>query len=265
MRVPHPQIVFRQRFEFFLRKLAQQFVHFVATILAVMQQRLVHEGQQQRGSRIGHGARRIPAKTGAEDRQPCQHALFFRRQALPGGLEYHAHAAVAGGHVAHCGGKEVYIAPNLSGDLTAGHCLAPRGGQLDAQRQRRHVKQQDFLQVPAHDAGLDRRQFDSGVDERAVHERFWADDLVYTSSSGSRFGKQQILDGIDGADAAEPAPAYTAEDVDIRVYDDMAVVAFRLVATAADGSVEEYFNTGTFANRDGRWQAVANQFSSFPE
>ena len=108
------------------------------------------------------------------------------------------------------------------------------------------------------------RDFLAGVDERAVHGRFWADDLVYTSSSGSRFGKQQILDGIDGADAAEPSPVYTAENVDIRVYDDMAVVAFRLVATAADGSVEEYFNTGTFAYRDGRWQAVAWQATKIP-
>ena len=108
------------------------------------------------------------------------------------------------------------------------------------------------------------RDFLAGVDERAVHERVWADDLVYTSSSGSRFGKQEILDGIDGSDTAEPAPAYTAEDVDIRVYDDMAVVAFRLVATAPDGDVQHYFNTGTFAYRDGRWQAVAWQATKIP-
>ena len=108
------------------------------------------------------------------------------------------------------------------------------------------------------------RDFLAGVDERAVHERFWADDLVYTSSSGSRFGKQEILDGIDGSDAVEPAPAYTAEHVDIRVYDDMAVVAFRLVATDEDGTAQQYFNTGTFAYRDGRWQAVAWQATKIP-
>jgi len=108
------------------------------------------------------------------------------------------------------------------------------------------------------------RDFLAGVDERAVHERFWADDLVYTSSSGSRFGKQQILDGMDEADATEPSPVYTGEDVDIRVYGDMAVVAFRLVATDEDGTARQYFNTGTFAYRDGRWQAVAWQATKIP-
>ena len=47
-------------------------------------------------------------------------------------------------------------------------------------------------------------------------------------------------------DAAEAGPVYSAADVDIRIYDDMAIVAFRLVAADADEGTLDYFNTGTF-------------------
>lgn len=101
----------------------------------------------------------------------------------------------------------------------------------------------------------------------AVHERFWSDELVYTSSIGTRFGKSDILAGIR-ASASEPSDApptnYTAEDVDIRIYGDAAVVAFRLVGTSP-GNVQRYYNTGTFLRRDGEWRAVAWQATRIPD
>lgn len=101
-----------------------------------------------------------------------------------------------------------------------------------------------------------------------VHERFWADDLVYTSSSGSRTDKASIVGGMrqSAADRPdEPAIVYSAEDVDVRVYDDAAVVAFRLVGTEqATGARTEYFNTGTFLHRGGEWRAVAWQATIIP-
>lgn len=106
--------------------------------------------------------------------------------------------------------------------------------------------------------------------EPAAHERFWADDLVYTSSNGTRTNKAAILESVRaGADnqPATPAVVYTAEDVDIRVYEDAAVVAFRLVATPSDdgeATVQTYFNTGTFLERDGEWRAVAWQATRIP-
>ena len=106
------------------------------------------------------------------------------------------------------------------------------------------------------------------ADERAAHERFWGEDLVYTSSSGARFGKAEILAGMQDESAAEPAddsPMYSADAVDIRLYDDIAVVAFRLVANETDGGVLNYFNTGTFAYRDGRWVAIAWQATRIPQ
>ena len=102
----------------------------------------------------------------------------------------------------------------------------------------------------------------------AAHERFWADDLVYTSSNGTRTDKPAILESARaGAETRPETPAvvYTAADVDIRVYGDMAVVAFRLVATPnGDGAVQTYFNTGTFLERDGEWRAVAWQATRIP-
>ncbi len=104
----------------------------------------------------------------------------------------------------------------------------------------------------------------------SVHERFWADDLVYTSSSGARTTKQAIIDGMrDAADAPAGGPyvIYSAEDISIRRYDEAAVVAFRLVATPQPGATEakmNYFNTGTFLKRDGEWRAVAWQATIIP-
>jgi len=110
------------------------------------------------------------------------------------------------------------------------------------------------------------------ADEASAHARFWADDLVYTSSAGTRTNKAEIMAGFDDAAAqadGEDAPDYRAEDVDIRLYGDASVVVFRLVAVSADesGTVTEqsYFNTGTFIRRDGRWQAVAWQATRIPE
>ena len=110
----------------------------------------------------------------------------------------------------------------------------------------------------------------ASVGDVAVHERFWADDLVYTSSNGTRTNKAGIVDGMRAAaDTREQPPSviYTAEEVDIRLYGDMAVVAFRLVGTAqgSEGGRNEYFNTGTFRKRDGEWRAVAWQATIIPE
>ena len=102
---------------------------------------------------------------------------------------------------------------------------------------------------------------------RAAHERFWADELVYTSSSGSRFGKADILDGFaNEASREEPAVVYSGEDVDVRIYGSSAVVAFRLVGTPVDESADAmyYYNTGTFVKHGDEWRAVAWQATRIP-
>ena len=109
----------------------------------------------------------------------------------------------------------------------------------------------------------------ASVDDEAAHDRFWAEELVYTSSSGERFGKAEIMAGFDeNAEPAEAGPAteYTAEDVRIQLYGETAVVTFRLVGTTQETPpvVSQYFNTGTFLKRDGQWRAVAWQATKIP-
>ena len=103
-----------------------------------------------------------------------------------------------------------------------------------------------------------------------VHERFWADDLIYTRSAGVRVGKSDILESVrtELPPPDEPPTAYTAEDVRIHQYGDTAVVAFRLVGTTGSGDkveVANYLNTGTFVRRNGEWRAVAWQATRVPE
>jgi hypothetical protein len=79
----------------------------------------------------------------------------------------------------------------------------------------------------------------ASVNDIATHERFWAEDLVYTSSRGLRFGKADILEGMRAepdSEAANPDVTYSAEDIRVRLYGEAAVVAFRLVGAPSDES-----------------------------
>ena len=112
------------------------------------------------------------------------------------------------------------------------------------------------------------RGFLEAAHTEAAHQVFWAEDVVYTSSNGTRFGKAEILAGFSDAKPVDKAPAvaYSAEDIDVRVFDTAAVVAFRLVGVPSDNSgVLQYFNTGTFLKRDDAWQVVAWQATAIPD
>ena len=98
--------------------------------------------------------------------------------------------------------------------------------------------------------------------DAAMHDRFWAEDLIYTGSSGRRVSKADIMKDVRGA--TEPSKTvYTAEDVRIRQYGDTAIVAFRLVGTTGK-EVANYLNSGTFLKRDGKWQVVNWQATRMP-
>ena len=107
----------------------------------------------------------------------------------------------------------------------------------------------------------------------AMHDRFWADELVYTSALGRRKSKPDIMRELREETAATPKPeegttVYTAEDIRIQQYGDTAVVAFRLVGTTDKGgtkTVANYFNTGTFLKRNGKWQVIAWQATALPK
>jgi len=100
--------------------------------------------------------------------------------------------------------------------------------------------------------------------DRSMHDRFWSEELIYTSSAGRRIGKADILRDLGAPrTAAEPQAKYSAEDIRIRLYGDTAVVAFRLVGATPE-QVTRYWNTGTFVKRSGQWRAVAWQATRIP-
>jgi ketosteroid isomerase-like protein len=104
----------------------------------------------------------------------------------------------------------------------------------------------------------------------AAHDRFWADDVIYTRSSGARVGKAEILENARAGPTVTAAERteYSAEDIQIQQYGDTAVVAFRLVGRTGSGPqpvVEHFLNTGTFVKRDGEWRVVAWQSTRVPE
>lgn len=106
--------------------------------------------------------------------------------------------------------------------------------------------------------------------DAAIHERFWADDLIYTRSAGRRVNKADVMRDVRSAPApkpTDPKTVYTAEDVKIQQYGDTAVVAFRLVATTDAGGLKQVanlLNSGTFVKREGKWQVVTWQSTRMP-
>ncbi|MFA0811375.1 nuclear transport factor 2 family protein [Microbulbifer epialgicus] len=105
----------------------------------------------------------------------------------------------------------------------------------------------------------------NAADSAEAHKRFWAEDLIYTSSAGKRFGKGQIMRGMENPSGETVSVTYAAEDVDIRLLGDTAVVAFQLVANDhASGKTSHYLNTGTFVKRQGKWQVLAWQATKIP-
>lgn len=110
----------------------------------------------------------------------------------------------------------------------------------------------------------------AGRNDAGVHDRFWAEDLIYTRASGQRTTKSEIMKSVRSAPGPkpdDPKTVYSAEEVQIKIYGSTAVVAFRLVGTTAtDGTetVQKFYNTGTFVKRKGVWQAVAWQATAIP-
>lgn len=111
----------------------------------------------------------------------------------------------------------------------------------------------------------------AGKNDVAVHDRFWADDLIYTRAAGARIGKAELMRGVRSAPAPKAddgTTVYTAEDLRIQLYGNAAVVAFRLVGSNEKGgktTVSKFLNTGTFIKRNGKWQVVAWQATAVPD
>ena len=106
--------------------------------------------------------------------------------------------------------------------------------------------------------------------DSAVHDRFWAEDVIYTGSAGKRRGKTEIMRDVRSAPApkpGDPTTIFSAEDVLIQQYGNTAIVAFRLVGTTVKDAKTEamnYLNSGTFVKRNSKWQVVNWQSTRMP-
>jgi uncharacterized protein DUF4440 len=114
----------------------------------------------------------------------------------------------------------------------------------------------DFLTAASHTP--------ASAADKAMFDRFFADDVIYTRSAGVVIHKSDIMKSFD-----EPPPkdarqgTYSAEDITINQFGNTAIVAFRLVNKQGDETTS-YRNTGTFLRRHGKWQVVAWQATKIP-
>ena len=116
------------------------------------------------------------------------------------------------------------------------------------------------------------REFLDGAsrNDPAAHDKFWAEDLIYTRSAGRRTDKAELMRGLRSAPPPQPDDPktyYYAEDIRIQQYGDTAILAFRLVSKIDRGGhldVSTNLNTGTFLKRNGKWQVVAWQSTRVP-
>tara|TARA_R100001143_G_scaffold63267_1_gene69252 strand:+ start:14132 stop:14581 length:450 start_codon:yes stop_codon:yes gene_type:complete len=116
-------------------------------------------------------------------------------------------------------------------------------------------------------------EFLQGASENDVnaHIRFWSDDLIYTSATAERFGKEDILSSYE--DAVEQPdsllPDYYGDEIEIQIYGDTAIVAFRLnadIPLESGGSEHyKYYNTGTFIKEMNEWKVVAWHVTMIPD
>src|SRR5579864_1101069 len=96
--------------------------------------------------------------------------------------------------------------------------------------------------------------------DKATFNNFFADDVLYTRATGLVITKAVIMRSLDQPPSpGDPQATYSAEDVTIHAYGNTAIVSFTLVQRLPDNSTKRYRNTGTFLNRERRWQAVAWQ------
>jgi ketosteroid isomerase-like protein len=110
------------------------------------------------------------------------------------------------------------------------------------------------------------RTFLAGTAQKSVHDNFWSKDLVYTSANGGRFGKDAILAGFDDQSNTERMGYnYGAEDINIRLRGNIAVITFRLTADSEGERVSEHMNTGVFQRENDSWRAFTWHATRIPD
>ncbi|RUO36914.1 nuclear transport factor 2 family protein [Aliidiomarina shirensis] len=118
----------------------------------------------------------------------------------------------------------------------------------------------DFEQL---EPTLERFLEGASANDEEIHDAFWHADLTYTSSSGKRFGKQELMEGVISAGPTEPVEGYSqiysAENFSYKAFGDLVVINFVLVSETdsnAGYGREEFYNSGVMLWQDSRWQAI---------
>jgi ketosteroid isomerase-like protein len=100
--------------------------------------------------------------------------------------------------------------------------------------------------------------------DKATFDRIVADDFTGTDESGKVRSKAEERALVQAVPASVNA-SLTAEDVQVRVYGDTAVVTGRIVSRVQGNLNFQSRFTDTFVKRDGRWQVVARHYSRIPK
>lgn len=116
---------------------------------------------------------------------------------------------------------------------------------------------------------LDDFLYGASVGDAAAHDRFWSEELIYTSSSGERYGKDAIMSSFEEEPVIdeEPSVMYSAEDVVIRFYGNTAILTFTLVADPQDDPNEPnsfYYNSGVLTKVGTQWKVINWQATAVP-
>ncbi|RUO20214.1 nuclear transport factor 2 family protein [Aliidiomarina haloalkalitolerans] len=109
-------------------------------------------------------------------------------------------------------------------------------------------------------AAVDHFLYGASINDAQIHGAFWADDLTYTSSRGTRFGRAELMSGMQGTTPIaedQVTTWFSAEDVELKTYGETVIVNFTLISKNTDGDViGRHYNSGVLVFRDNRWQAV---------
>lgn len=101
---------------------------------------------------------------------------------------------------------------------------------------------------------------------KAVWERYLADDCIYSDENGRMLNKAQLIDDLRPLPAGYSGSITIAES-QIRVHKDAAVLANRMIENETiygQKIVTEYHATETYVKRDGRWQMLASHVIVVP-
>ncbi len=118
---------------------------------------------------------------------------------------------------------------------------------------------------------LNQFMHDAAHGNAAGFDSFFADDVLYTRSTGAVVTKAEIMKTLRASGPLlEVTTTFTAEDITVHEYGDTAVVAFRLVrhdehSAGKPPTSTNYRNSGTFLRRNGHWQAISWQSTMVEE